>query len=107
VRKLDAESRLEYARAAVAVLRALKITKSTMHHADFAKAIGLISASETFQQGHRAQITNILDLAHIAEATTRGGQASLDFTQLLGKGDKPSLRARRAPKRAISPRGRG
>ena len=38
--KLDVQARLEYARAAVAVLRSLKITDRTMRYSDFAAAIG-------------------------------------------------------------------
>jgi hypothetical protein len=38
-RPLDVQGLLEYARAAVAVLRALQISKTTMAYADFAKAI--------------------------------------------------------------------
>jgi len=40
---VEIEDRLEFARAAVAVLRTLKITDSTMRYGDFAHAIGLIS----------------------------------------------------------------
>ena len=42
---LDVQERLEYARCAVAVLRALQITDNKMQYRDFAKAIGLIPDS--------------------------------------------------------------
>jgi hypothetical protein len=42
MKELDIQDLLEYARAAVAVLRTLQISDSTMTYADFARAIGLL-----------------------------------------------------------------
>jgi hypothetical protein len=42
VKTLDVQAKLEYARSAVAVLRALQITGKTMRYGEFAQAIGEI-----------------------------------------------------------------
>ena len=79
MRTIDAQARLEYARAAVAVLRALKITDRKMRYGELAKAIGLIADDEAWHISHRGQITDILNLAAATEhqAKTAAGADSL------------------------------
>jgi hypothetical protein len=72
MKTLDVQARLEYARAAVAVLRALKIAHRTMRYGEFAKAIGLMTDDEGWQPWHRQQIGDILNL--IAAAEKQAGQ---------------------------------
>jgi hypothetical protein len=72
VTTLDVQARLEYARAAVAVLRALRIVDKTMRYSEFAAAIGLISDGDHWQPWHRQQIGDILNL--IAATERQAGQ---------------------------------
>ena len=67
VKTLDVQSRLEFARAAVAVLRALHISDRTMRYQEFAKAIGLMSDDEPWKVWHRKQIADVLRLVAAAE----------------------------------------
>src|SRR5215212_6604349 len=53
---VDVQARLEYARAAVAVPRALRIIKGTMRYGEFAVAIGLISEGDKWRSWHRNQL---------------------------------------------------
>jgi hypothetical protein len=55
---LDIQDRLEYARAAVAVLRALKIKDSTMGYGELARAIGLIPEGGRWEPWHRQQVAD-------------------------------------------------
>jgi hypothetical protein len=72
MKTLNVQDRLEYARAAVAVLRALHMSKKTMRYGDLARAIGLMSESEGWKAWHRTQITEILNL--VAAAERQGGK---------------------------------
>lgn len=72
MKTLDVQARLEYGRAAVAVLRALKIADRTMRYGEFAKAIGLMADGEDWQPWHRQQIGDILNL--IAATERQAGQ---------------------------------
>ena len=51
MKTVNVEARLEYARATVAVLRALQILNSTMRYGELARAIGLMSAKEPWGVG--------------------------------------------------------
>jgi hypothetical protein len=70
---------LEYARATVAVLRALQILNGTMRYGELARAIGLMSAKEPWGVWHRNQITEILNLVG---ATERQSGIDADFGKL-------------------------
>jgi hypothetical protein len=78
VKKIDVQSRLEYARCAVAVLRALKLLDAEMTYKNFGNAIGLISDGETWQPWHQQQTRDVLNLA---AATER--QAAVTLTEKL------------------------
>ena len=67
MKKLDAQARLTYARAAVAVLRALKIIDQTMGYKEFGQAIGLIGDDEKWEPWHRQQTADILNVASAVE----------------------------------------
>ncbi len=64
---LDVQDKLEYARSAVAVLRALKIHNATMSYRDLAKAVGLIRGDEGWKPWHRQQVPDILCIAAAVE----------------------------------------
>jgi len=79
MKRLDVQARLEYARAAVAVLRALQISDKKMRYGEFAKAIGLISDNEGWEAWHRTQVSEILNLV---AATERQGAPTNDIPPL-------------------------
>ena len=96
MKAIDVQARLEYARTAVAVLRALKITGRTMRYGELAKAIGLISDGEAWHVSHRGQITDILNLAAATErqANSSSGADSLktdalDFDRIVKDDGQP------------------
>jgi hypothetical protein len=62
----DVQAHLGYARAGVAVLRTLRLVGKTMHHREFAMAIGLVHDGEQWEP-HRQQTQDILSLIAAAE----------------------------------------
>jgi hypothetical protein len=90
---LNVQDRLEYARAAVAVLRALKISQRTMRYNEFAKAIGLISDIESWAAQHRQQVEAILHIVAAVERQKWGGAAtdldSLEYDRIVGQDGEP------------------
>jgi hypothetical protein len=80
---IDVQARLEYARAAVAVLRSLRIAHSTMRYAELPTAIGLKSVGDAWQPWHRQQIRDILNLVAATERQA-GKNAGTDPLQLSG-----------------------
>jgi hypothetical protein len=93
MKTLDVQARLEYGRAAVAVLRALKIANRTMRYGEFAKAIGLMGDDESWQPWHRQQIGDILNL--IAAAERQAGQNTgvdpLEFDRIITAQGEPGV----------------
>jgi hypothetical protein len=85
VEGFDVEDRLVFARAAVAVLRALKITDSTMRYGDFARAIGLISDGGRWEAWHRQEVADILQLIATVErqGRTKEGAEPLEFERIV------------------------
>jgi len=84
MKTLDVQSRLEYARAAVAVLRALQVTNGKMRYRDLAIAIGVMSHDEKWEVWHRTQLTDILNLAAAAENQGRpAGSIPLEFERIV------------------------
>src|SRR5262249_23775068 len=83
---LDVQDKLEYARCAVAVLRALAIRDAKMSYGDLAKAIGLIRADGGWKPWHRQQVPDILC---IAAAVERFGPSSaeppLEFERIINE----------------------
>jgi hypothetical protein len=67
MKKLDVQARLQYARSAVAVLRALHIVDRTMGYKELGLAVGLISDNERWEPWHRQQTADILDVASAVE----------------------------------------
>lgn len=88
---LDVQARLECARAAVAVLRALQIADSTMRYSEFATAIGLMAEGSRWQPWHRQQIAGILRLVAVAEkqAGKNAGTQPLQYERIVGEGGQP------------------
>jgi hypothetical protein len=67
MKKLDVQARLECARCAVAVLRALKIVDKQMSYKNLGKAVGLISDAEGWEPWHQQQTRDILNIAAAIE----------------------------------------
>lgn len=90
---LDVQDRLEYARCAVAVIRALKITNTTMRYEALGKAIGLIPDGHLWEARHRQQVEAILRIAAAVEKQRWGGGSTtiepLDFDRIVGEDGKP------------------
>lgn len=74
MKTLDVGERLEYASAVVAVLRALKLSKTTMRYIDLARSIGLMSDADAWELRLRQQIEDILQLVAAAETPERRGR---------------------------------
>lgn len=88
MKTLDVQARLEYARAAVAVLRAFRIADGTMRYGDFAKAIGL---GDKWQPWYRQQIAEILNLVAATEQQA-GADTSvepLQFERIVNSKGEP------------------
>jgi hypothetical protein len=90
---LDVQDLLEYARAAVAVIRGLKITGSRMRYGQLAKAIGLISDDASWQPWHCQQITAILCIAAAAERQANQSAAAepLEFERIINESGEPGI----------------
>jgi hypothetical protein len=90
---LDVQDRLEYARCAVALLRALAIAKTKMRYEVFARAIGLIPDKDPWEVQYRDQVTAILRVAAAVEKEGLGGRdadvAPLEFDWVVGEDGKP------------------
>jgi hypothetical protein len=88
---LDVQARLEYGRAAVAVLRALKIADGTMRYGEFARAIGLVRDGEEWRVWHRQQITDLLNLIAATErqAGHNTGVEPLQFERVVNEHGEP------------------
>ncbi|HEX4157548.1 MAG TPA: hypothetical protein VHY79_03665 [Rhizomicrobium sp.] len=91
MKTLDVQARLEYARAAVAVLRALNILNMTMTYGQFAVAIGVMSKGEKWEVWHKNQINVILNLTAAAERQGRSPDSEpLEFEKLVRQSDGES-----------------
>lgn len=117
MRALDVQDRLEYARAAVAVLRAIKIMderigrahgqRTTIRYQDFARAIGLIPDAEKWHISYRNQIADILNLAAACNRQRRP-RIVLEIERVVDQSGKPGsgfwkeARIVRKPARQIS-----
>jgi hypothetical protein len=93
MKALNVQDRLEFARCAVAVLRALTITGQTMRYEQFGRAIGLIADSEPWQVHHRQQTTAILNITAAVERYALGGKdksiTPLEYDRIVTKSGKP------------------
>lgn len=86
MKTLDVQDRLEYARAAVAVLRALPIAEAKMTYRGLSEAIGLLSPEDEWQPWHRQQIGDILSLVAATERQG-GGESQLRFDLIVRASD--------------------
>ncbi|RXF75532.1 hypothetical protein [Hansschlegelia zhihuaiae] len=87
---IDVQARLEYARAAVAVLRALRIMDTKMRYGQFAEAIGLISDGGKWEPWHQQQVRDILVLVAATEGQPGAQIASpLEFDRIVNKDGTP------------------
>lgn len=93
MKTLDVQARLEYERAAVAVLRALRIADRTMRYGEFARAIGLMADGEDWQPWHRQQVGDTLNL--IAAAEKQAGQNTgvdpIQFERIVNEHGEPGI----------------
>jgi len=85
MKALDVQSRLEFARAGVAVIRALHLTDATMRYGEFAIAIGLIPDGGKWEPWHRQQVADILNIIAATEKTagTRTGTLPVEFERII------------------------
>jgi hypothetical protein len=80
---LDVQDLIGYCRGAVAVLRALQISNSTMSYGDFARAIGLLDGTDAqWRPWHRRQIGDILYAVGALEKKARKG-AQLEYNRIV------------------------
>jgi hypothetical protein len=88
---LDVQDLLQYARAAVAVIRGLKITDRKMRYSELARAIGLIPDDGHWEVWHRQQITAILSIAAAVEkqASQRTATGQLEFERIVNEVGEP------------------
>lgn len=70
---LDVQDRLEYARCAVAVLRALKVKSQRMTYQEFGRAIGLIADRDPWHIRYREQLRAIFQITAAVERQGLGG----------------------------------
>jgi hypothetical protein len=91
LKTLDVQARLEYARAAVAVLRGLAAADNTLRHHQFATAIGLIADGEGWRPWHRQQVGDILKLVGAVEtqAGEKAGTLPLQFQRIVDQHGQP------------------
>jgi hypothetical protein len=91
MKTLDVQARLDYARAAVAVLRALKIADKTMRYGELSAAIGLKSDDDNWQPWHRQQIRDILNIVAATErqAGENTGVEPLQFERIVNEDGQP------------------
>jgi hypothetical protein len=86
MKSLDVQDLLEYSRAAVAVLRTLQITDSTMSYSDFARAVGLIeSLDEKWKPWHRQQTDAILNATAAIEQKARKQPMKLEYNRIINR----------------------
>jgi hypothetical protein len=90
-------SRDRYARCAVAVIRALKITNTNMRYEALGRAIGLISDGDLWEARHRQQVEAILSIAAAVEKQRWGGGSTtiepLDYSNVFRSHTTASARS--------------
>lgn len=90
----NVETKLDYVRASVAVLRTLQVTNKTMKFEPFCRAIGLIPDKTKWNLRYRAPAIEILDLAAIVDGQAKGMSTTtnpLQFERLVDDKGKPLL----------------
>ena len=86
MKDLDVQDLLEYSRAAVAVLRTLQISDSTMTYADFARAIGILEGpTDKWRAWHRQQTDAVLNAVAAIELKARKKSMPLEYTRIVAK----------------------
>jgi hypothetical protein len=88
---LDLETRLEMARAAVAILRGLQIADAKMTYGELARAIGMIKPAESWEAWHRTQIGDILKIVGAVQAQS-GAAAEhhpIEFERIVSEQGEP------------------
>ena len=88
---LDVGQRLQYAIAAVAVLRTLEATDRTMRYKHLAHAIGLIRLGGDWEPWHRQQVAEILKVVAAVErqAGRKSGAPPVRFERIVTKDGLP------------------
>jgi hypothetical protein len=67
VKKIDVQTRREYARCAVAVLRTLKLAHTKMSCKNLGLTVGLIADGEKWEPWHQQQTRDIVNIAAAVE----------------------------------------
>ncbi|WFS09108.1 hypothetical protein [Methylobacterium sp. 391_Methyba4] len=106
IKRLDVKSRLEYALAAVSVLRSLQITDRTMKYKQFAQAIGLISLDGEWEAWHQQQVPDILRIVAAVERQAGGktGVALVEFERIVNADGQPGAGVTRDTRIVSTPR---
>ena len=88
---LNLETRLEMARATVAVLRALQVADSKMTYGELAKAIGMVKPDESWEARHRTQIGEILKILGAVEVQSGSAAETnpIEFERIITKEGEP------------------
>lgn len=90
-KRLDVKERLEFALAAVAVLRSLQISDRKMQYKELAQAIGLIPFGGKWEPWHQQQVPDILQIVAAVErqAGMKTGTTPIDFGRIVTKDGEP------------------
>jgi hypothetical protein len=90
---LNVKQRLEFAVRGVDQLRQLATNKTKMRYEEFARAIGLISATDVWEVRYRDQVTAILSIMGAVERQGLGGidksAPALEFDWIVNERGKP------------------
>lgn len=89
---LNVQARLQYALAAIVVIRGLKLTDRTMRYGELARAIGLLPEHDQWHIRYRTFITDILSIAAAVERQSGphlGGSDPLDFERIVNEDGEP------------------
>ena len=80
---LRIESKFDFARAGVAVLRALEQSNTSMRYQEFARAIGLMKAGDTWDAWYKTQVRDILVIIAATERYRKSEGTPLDFSRIV------------------------
>jgi hypothetical protein len=93
LKTLNVKQRLDFASRGVDLLRKLATNKQTMQYEDFARGIGLISATDVWEVRYRDQVTAILSVMGAVERQGLGGKdravPPLEFQWIVNRKGKP------------------
>lgn len=106
-KKLNVRERLQYALAAVAVLRTLETTDQRMRFSGIAKAIGLMPPDGPWKVWYRQRVAEILQVAAAVErqAGEIPGVPPINFSRVVDEHGKPCAGVSRNTRIVSTPEG--